>query len=174
MTKRESPVTSTPVLRATLVWSGVVTAVLAVAGAIIGFAVAGLPGLFSALAGVVLAALFLGITGASILIANRWFGDALYVPVFFGIVLGGWVLKFVVFIVVLLVLRGQSWIEPTVFFVAIVAGVLASLVIDVVVLTRMRIPTVSVELPTTVDDEPPATSDAESTPADDDGEERRA
>lgn len=150
MSKRESPVTSTPVLRTTLLWSAAVTAVLAVVGAVIGFAVAGTNGLFSALAGIIMAALFLGITGASILIANRWFGDPLYVPVFFGIVLGGWLLKFVVFIVVLLVLRGQVWIEPMIFFIAIVAGVLASLVIDVIVMTRMRIPTVSVELPTEI------------------------
>ena len=70
----------------------------------------------------------------SILIANRWYGDDLYVPVFFGIVLGGWILKFVVFIVVLLVLRGQPWVDPTVFFVSVVVSVLASLVVDVVVL----------------------------------------
>ena len=166
MSKRETPITSTPVLRTTLVWSAVVTAVLAIAGAIIGYVVAGTDGLFSALAGVVLAALFLGVTGASILIANRWFGDPLYVPIFFGIVLGGWLLKFVVFIVVLLVLRGQPWVDPTVFFVAIVAGVVASLVIDVIVLTRMRVPTVSVELPTsTGEEEPPAA-------AQDDGERR--
>ncbi len=161
-----SPITSTPVLRATLIWSALVTAILAVVGAVVGFIAAGAPGLFSALAGIVLAALFLGITGASILIANRWFGDPLYVPVFFGIVLGGWLLKLVVFIVVLVVLRGQSWIEPTVFFVAIVAGVVASLIIDVAVLTRMRVPAVSVELPTAVDDDAPAARDG-------DGDERR-
>jgi hypothetical protein len=146
-------ITSTPVLRTTLIWSAVVTAVLAVIGAILGFIAAGAHGLFSALAGIILAAVFLGITGASILIANRWFGDALYVPIFFGIVLGGWLLKFVVFIVVLLVLRGQPWVEPTVFFVALVAGVLASLVIDVIVMTRMRVPAVAVDLPHEVPDE---------------------
>lgn len=144
----QSPLTSTPVLRTTLVWSAVVTAVLAVVGAVAGWLVAGAGGLFSALAGVILAALFLGITATSILVANRWFGDALYVPIFFGVVLGGWLLKFVVFIIVLLVLRGQPWIEPTVFFVAIVAGIAASLITDVVVLTRMRVPTVSTPLPT--------------------------
>ena len=64
-------------------------------------------------------------------------------PVFFGIVLGGWILKFVVFIVVLLVLRGQPWVDPDVFFVAVVVSVLASLVVDVVVLLRMRVPHVS-------------------------------
>lgn len=142
-------VSSTPILRTTLLWSAAVTAALAVTGAIIGYAVAGMPGLWSALVGVLVAALFLAITGASILIANRWYGDDLYVPLFFGIVLGGWLLKFVVFLVVLVVLRGQEWVEPTVFFVALVASVLASLAIDVVVMLRMRVPHASdVELPT--------------------------
>ncbi|WP_375384846.1 hypothetical protein [uncultured Microbacterium sp.] len=142
-------ISSTPILRTTLVWSAVVTGALAVVGAIVGFLVAGPNGLWSALAGVVMAAVFLAITGASILIANRWYGDPLYVPVFFGIVLGGWILKFVVFIVVLLVLRGQPWVAPTVFFVAVVVSILASLVVDVVVLTRMRVPHVSdISLPT--------------------------
>ncbi|GAA1468459.1 hypothetical protein [Microbacterium thalassium] len=142
-------VSSTPILRTTLVWSAVVTAALAVTGAVIGYAVAGMPGLWSALVGILVAALFLAITGASILIANRWYGDDLYVPLFFGIVLGGWLLKFVVFLVVLVVLRGQDWVEPTVFFVALVASVLASLAIDVVVMLRMRVPHASdVALPT--------------------------
>ena len=147
-----TPISSTPILRTVLVWSGSVTAILAVIGAIVGFLVAGTTGLWSALAGVLVAAVFLGITGASILIANRWFGDPLYVPIFFGIVMGGWILKFVVFIVILLVLRDQPWIEPRVFFVAAVVSVLASLAVDVVVMVRMRVPHVSdVELPTDPD-----------------------
>lgn len=147
-----SPVSSTPILRTVLVWSGAVTAVLAAAGAVVGYLVAGETGLWSALVGVLVAAVFLAITGASILIANRWYGDALYVPLFFAIVLGGWILKFVVFIVALLLLRDQPWIEPTVFFVAVVVSVLASLLVDVVVLLRMRVPHVSdVQLPTDPD-----------------------
>lgn len=144
-----SKVSSTPILRTTLIWSGVVTAILAVVGAIIGLSVAGQPGLWSALVAIVLGAVFLGITGASILIANRWYGGELYVPIFFGIVLGGWIIKFLVFIVVLLVLRGQAWVDPVVFFVALVVSILAALAIDVVVLLRMRVPHVSdVTLPT--------------------------
>ena len=147
-----SPVSSTPILRTVLVWSGAVTVVLADAGEVVGYLVAGETGLWSALVGVLVAAVFLAITGASILIANRWYGDALYVPLFFAIVLGGWILKFVVFIVALLLLRDQPWIEPTVFFVAVVVSVLASLLVDVVVLLRMRVPHVSdVQLPTDPD-----------------------
>lgn len=138
-----SPVSSTPVLRTVLTWGGIVAGVLAVAGAVIGFVVSGGEGLASALAGVVVAFVFLGITAASILIANRWFADPLYVPIFFGIVLGGWIVKLVLFIVALLVLRGQPWIVPEVFFVALVVSVVAALAVDVVVLLRMRVPTVS-------------------------------
>ena len=148
-----TPISSTPILRTVLVWSGSVTGILAAVGAIVGFLVAGMDGLWSALAGVLIAALFLGITAASILIANRWFGDPLYVPIFFGIVLGGWILKFVVFLVALFVLRDQPWVVGPVFFLALVASVLASLVIDVVVLMRMRVPHVSdVTLPTDPDE----------------------
>jgi hypothetical protein len=144
-----APISSTPILRTVLVWSAAVTGALAVIGAIVGYIVAGTEGMWSALLGVLIAAIFLSITGASILIANRWYGDPLYVQLFFAIVLGGWILKFVVFIVALLLLRDQPWISPTVFFVSIVVSVLASLVVDVVVMLRMRVPHVSdIELPT--------------------------
>ncbi|MBZ4488518.1 hypothetical protein LQ938_04745 [Microbacterium sp. cx-55] len=146
-------VSSTPILRTALVWSGVMTAALVVIGGIVGFLTAGTPGLWSALSGVLVAAIFLGITAASILIANRWFGDELYVPIFFGIVLGGWILKLVLFIVALVLLRGQSWIVPMVFLLALVVSVVASLVIDVVVMMRMRLPNVSdMRLPTDVEE----------------------
>lgn len=145
-------VSSTPVLRTTLLWSAVATAALAVVGAVIGFLVGGPEGLWSALIAVMLSAVFLGLTGSSILFANRWFGDPLYVPIFFGSVMGAWLVKFVLLIVVLFVLRGQPWLNQGVFFVALVISVVVSLVIDVLVMTRMRIPHASdVTLPTLAD-----------------------
>lgn len=148
-----NPVSSTPILRTTLVWSGGVTAALAVAASVIGFAVDGSRGLWSGLAGVLIAAVFLAITGISILVANRWYGDPLYVPIFFGVVLGGWILKFVLFLIAMLVLRDQPWINPTIFVLSVIASVLASLVIDVIVMLRMRVPHVSdVALPTDPDE----------------------
>ncbi|MCI9858624.1 hypothetical protein [Microbacterium proteolyticum] len=146
------PLSSTPVLRTALVWGGIVTAVLLVVGAAVGFAVGGAPGLGSALAGVAVSAIFLAVTATSILVANRWYGDPLYVPIFFGIVLGGWLLKLILFIVAIAVLRGQDWVDLVVFYVALVISVLASLAVDVVVLMRMRIPSASdVTLPTDPD-----------------------
>ncbi|MBB3156609.1 hypothetical protein FHS07_000293 [Microbacterium proteolyticum] len=139
-------------LRTALVWGGIVTAALLVAGAAVGFAVGGAPGLGSALAGVAVSAIFLAVTAISILVANRWYGDPLYVPIFFGIVLGGWLLKLILFIVAIAVLRGQDWVDLVVFYVALVISVLASLAVDVVVLMRMRIPSASdVTLPTDPD-----------------------
>lgn len=146
-----TPISSTPVLRTTLLWASGATLALAVIGGIAGAVVGGTVGLVSALLGVLVAFVFLGITAASILIANRWQSDALFLPIFFGIVLGGWILKLILFVVAMLLLRGQPWIDPVVFFVAAVVSVLATLVIDVVVMMRMRIPTVSdSSLPTEV------------------------
>ncbi|MCK2027066.1 MULTISPECIES: hypothetical protein [Microbacterium] len=165
-----SPVSSTPILRRTLVWSAVATVVLALLAGGIGFAVAQGEGLVSGLLGVLLAALFLAITGISILIANRWYGDPLYVQLFFAIVLGGWLLKLGVFVLVMILLSGQPWLDPMVFFLSIVAGVVMSLVIDVVVLTQMRLPNVSdTTLPTEVpEDRAPGAANGGSTgPADD-------
>lgn len=156
-----TPVSSTPILRRTLIWSAISAAALAVIAGGVGLAVAGTDGLWSGLLGVLLAVLFLAITGASILFANRWFGDPLYVQLFFAIVLGGWLLKLGIFVVVMILLSGQPWIVPLVFFLSIVAGVLMSLIVDVIVLTRMRLPNVSdISLPTEVpEDRAPGASD---------------
>ena len=144
-----SPVSSTPILRRVLAWSAAAAVLLALLAGGIGYAVEGMHGLWSGLIGVVLAFLFLAITAGSILFANRWFGDPLYVQLFFAIVLGGWLLKLGIFLVVMIMLRGQPWISPLVFFLSIVAGVIMSLVVDMVLLLRMRLPNVSdIDLPT--------------------------
>lgn len=149
-----NPVSSNPILRKTLVWSALSMVILAIVAGAVGLIVGGVQGLVSGLLGVVLAMVFLGITGLSILIANRWFGDPLYVQFFFAIVLGGWLLKLGIFLVVMIVLSGQPWIHPMVFFLSIIAGVIVSLAIDVVVLTRMRLPNVSdASLPTAAPDD---------------------
>jgi len=149
-----SPVSSTPILRRTLIVSALATLVLAVIAGGIGFAVAGAHGLWSGLVGVLLTMLLLGVTAGSILFANRWFGDPLYVQFFFAIVLGGWLVKIGLFVVVMLLLGRQPWVVPQVLFLSIVAGVVVSLVIDALVVMRMRLPNVSdIELPTEVEDD---------------------
>ncbi|MBS1906875.1 MAG: hypothetical protein JST33_09985 [Actinobacteria bacterium] len=146
-----NPVSSTPVLRTALIASGIAAVVLAIVAGIIGGVLKGAPGVWSGLIGALLAVVFGAITAASILIANRWFGQELYVQLFFAIVMGGWFLKLGLFVVLILVLRGQPWLEPVVFFWALLAGVLVSLAIDGVVFMRMRVPAVpDASLPTVV------------------------
>ncbi|GAA1056352.1 hypothetical protein GCM10017608_28940 [Agromyces luteolus] len=132
--------TSNPVLRRALNWGAAIAGGIAVVGGIFGLVFAGTEGLVSALLGTLLAVVFMGITGASILLANRFAGSDVFVGAFFGIVLGGWLLKFIVFIVLVVLLRGVDWLDPVVLFLAIVAGVIGSLVVDVLVVARSRLP----------------------------------
>lgn len=153
---------STRILRAATVWGAVATLAIAVIGAGIGYLVGGPHAAYSALAGAAIAAILMLLTSASILFANRWFGQDLFVPLFFGIVMGAWILKLIVFIAAMLLLRGQPWIDPVVFFVAVVLSVLASLAIDAVTMMRIRLPYADVKLPGDDDDEnEPAKFDAE-------------
>jgi hypothetical protein len=121
-------------------------AVAIVAGSI-GFLVAGAPGLIGGLLGAALSAIFLGLTAGSMLVAGRVAKGDSTNPVFFGIVIGVWLLKLVVFIVVEVLLRGQPWFDPLVFFFAIVAVVIGSLVLDALAMYRARVPYVDVSLP---------------------------
>ncbi|HWR85669.1 MAG TPA: hypothetical protein VN200_06730 [Rhodoglobus sp.] len=140
--------TAAPILKRVLLYGGLLAAAIAVIGGVVGFATAGGRGLLSALIGTVMAFVFLGVTAASILLANRSAKSDIFSPAFFGIVLGGWLLKFVVFLALVFVLSDQPWIERTVLFLSIVAGVVGSLVVDVLVVSRSRMPYVSdVRLP---------------------------
>lgn len=132
--------TSNPVMKRALAWGGLLALVIMVIGAIVGGIVAGWPGVASALVGTALAVVFMGITAASILLANRFAGGDMFVPAFFGIVMGGWLLKLVVFVVLVFVLRAQPWVQPVVLFASVVAGVIGSLVVDILVVMRSRMP----------------------------------
>ncbi len=131
---------STPVFQSVLRWGLVLAAAIAVVGGVVGFLAAGTPGLVSALIGALIGGLFLAVTAASILFANRLSkGDMLH-PAYFGIILGAWLIKFVLFLVIVFLLREQPWIDGTVLFLTLVAGVLGTLAIDVIVVARSRIP----------------------------------
>ena len=132
-----------PVLKRTLQWGGVLALAIAIVGSVIGYLVAGAPGLVGALFGAAMALVFLGVTAVSIIVAAKF-----DIGGFFAIVMGAWLLKFVVFIVLILVLGDQPWIDSKVLFLTLVIAVIGTLVVDVVVVTRSRMPYVSdVELP---------------------------
>jgi hypothetical protein len=116
---------------------------IALVGGVIGFFLDGSRGVVSALIGTALSAVMLAITAGSILFANRFYGSDLFVGAFFGIVLGGWLLKFVVFLVLVFLLADQPWVNRVIMLVCVIVGVIGSLVVDMVVVARSRVGYVS-------------------------------
>lgn len=140
--------TSIPVLRRILSYGLYVALAIAVVGSIVGFVFDGGTGVLSALIGTAMSVAFMGITAGSILLANRVAGKESAIGGFFGIIMGGWLLKFVVFLVLLVLLQDRAWIQPMVLFLCIIAGVIGSLVVDAVVVMKSRMPyTSDVTLP---------------------------
>ena len=138
----------TPILTRALRYGGILALAVAVVAGVIGWIVAGVPGLVGGLLGAALAAVFLGLTASSMLLAGKVTKGDTTSPAFYGVVLGVWLLKLVVFVVAAVVLRGQHWLDPFVFFAAVIAAVIGSLIADVVAFQRARVPYVSdVELP---------------------------
>ena len=131
---------SATVLARALVYGTILTVLIAVVGSIVGYLVAQGPGLVSALLGAGLTALFMVLTVVTIVVAAKLTKNEPSSVLFFGIVLGGWLLKFVLFIGILLVLRGQPFLEPVVFFVSILAAVIGSLIVDVFAFVGARVP----------------------------------
>jgi hypothetical protein len=126
------------VLRRALVLGAIVAVAIAVVSGVVGLILFGGPGLVSGLVGSAFALLFLGVTAASLLVAGRFGG--LGTNAFFAALLAGWLVKFVVFLVAMLSLRDQPWVVSGVLFASIVSTVLASLVVDALVVSRARIP----------------------------------
>lgn len=139
-----------------LKWPAIAIGILAIGGAVVGYLVSGVSGLVSGLLGAAMWLVFLALTSISIHLAIRATKDDPGSPLFFGIVLGSWVLKLVLFVVLSIWLRAQPWLDPTVFFVTVIIAVVGSLVFDVIAFQRARVPYVGdVELPESVEDDAP-------------------
>ncbi len=140
--------TAAPLLKRAALYGALLALAIAVIGGVIGFAVDGMPGLLGALVGAAMTAVFLGLTALTILAAVSVSKGELFSPLFFGIVMGGWLLKLVIFLVLVILLGGQDFLNPYVLFVTIVVAVLGSLAADVLAFVRARIPYVSdIDLP---------------------------
>lgn len=143
-----STISSNPIMRAVLVWSAVVCGAILIGAAVIGFLVAGQPGMWSGAVGGLIGFAFPALTAGSILFANRWFGTPNYLVIFFGVFMSVFVVKMIVFIVALNLVFGLDWVHRYVLFGALVATAVASLVVDVVVVAKTRLPAVSdIDLP---------------------------
>jgi len=130
-------------LKRIIAYGALLALAIAVVGSITGFFVDGGRGVLSAVLGTLIAFVFVAVTAGSVILADRASGSDFLSPLFFSIVLGGWILKFVVFLVALVLLKDQPWVNTLVLFLSIIAAVLGSLVVDVLVIAKARIPYVS-------------------------------
>jgi hypothetical protein len=110
---------------------------IALLGGVIGFLIASVAGLISALIGAAMALLFVSMTALSV-----WLGGKLSLGGFFGVVLGGWIFKLLLFIGLVLLLKGAAFIVGPILFVCIVLSVVGSLALDAIAVLKTRIPTV--------------------------------
>ena len=128
---------SSQLFKTVLVQGALLTLAIAVIGGVAAYFAAGLSGLASAIIGATIAASFTSLTALAV-----WLGGKLPLGGFYGVVLGGWLLKIIVFISILAVLNHTDGINrPTIFF-TIVASVLGGLAIDAVAVLRSRVPVV--------------------------------
>jgi hypothetical protein len=138
---------NTTILVRALRYGTILTIAIIIVGSIIGYLVSGVPGLVSALLGAGVTAVFMGLTAASFVVASRVAHLPEGIAVYYGIILGTFLVKFVIFLVLVISLRGVQWLNPTIFGFTIIAAVLGTLVVDALALQRGRVPYVDLALP---------------------------
>jgi len=110
---------------------------IALLGSLVGFLVIGTSGVYAALIGSGAAFLFTALTALSVLI-----GSKLNLAGFLGAVLGGWLVKMVLFLIGFSMLNRAEWLtresRPIVFF-TVVAAVIGGLVIDTMIVSKARL-----------------------------------
>ena len=126
------------ILTKVLKYTGLLAVLLVVVGGTIGYLADGTNGLVSVLLGTAVAILFSAVTAASMIVAVRF-----ELAAFFGIVMGSWLLKMVLFIVALVLLRDQSFINTVALFISLVVAIVGTVAIDTLVVTKSRMPSVS-------------------------------
>ena len=135
--------TVSQIARRALLAGVVVTSIIAIIAATAGALISGLAGMLGAFVGAALGYALLGLTPLSIMWGFKLGKGDVLSPGFFSAVLGTWLLKFVVFLAAVFWLGDQEWLDRLVLFITIVASVLASLVTDLVVVAKSRMPYVS-------------------------------
>jgi len=110
---------------------------IALLGSLVGYLTIGLSGVYAALIGSGAAFLFTALTALSVLI-----GSKLNLAGFLGAVLGGWLVKMVLFLIGFSTLNKAAWLtresRPIVFF-TVVAAVIGGLVIDTMIVSKARL-----------------------------------
>lgn len=134
-------------IRRTWLWGIVGVSLVAVVASVAGALVAELDGMLAALLGTAVGFAFLALTPLSITWALKaGQGDVLR-PGFFAVVLGVWLVKFIVFLAFVFWLGDVAWAHQETLFLTIVGALLVGLIVEVTVVVRSRPPEIDVEIP---------------------------
>jgi hypothetical protein len=117
--------------------TALLTGLIASLGSLAGYFVEDMNGVVSALIGAGLAFAFGALTVVSMMIGRK-----LSLAGFFGVVMGGWLIKLIGFALLARSLQGAEFINGPVLFLTLVAAILGSLVIDSIAVLSARIPVV--------------------------------
>jgi hypothetical protein len=117
--------------------TALLTGLIASIGSLAGYFVESMNGVVSALIGAGLAFAFGALTVVSMMIGRK-----LSLAGFFGVVMGGWLIKLIGFALLARSLQGAEFINGPVLFLTLVAAILGSLVIDSIAVLSARIPVV--------------------------------
>lgn len=132
--------TSQPMLLRGVRWGIIITIASMVLFSGIGYLVSATEGLLGGLIGAAIGGILLLATVGSIAFGNRFAASPMYLQIFFSIVLGTWVVKLLAFVVVAVLLKNQTWLDSQMLFISLVATVIASIVMDTVIVARARVP----------------------------------
>lgn len=125
------------IFKKVLTRGSILIAGIAAIGGAIGALVAGTPGLISALIGAAMTLVFVSLTALSV-----WIGGKLSLGAFFGVVMGAWLVKLILFIAAVRVLQGVDWIAPRVLGLTLIAAILGTLVVDALTVSKARQPVI--------------------------------
>lgn len=125
------------VFKKALIQGTILTLAVALVGSGIGYLIASVEGVVSALIGAALALVFTSLTAISMLVGRKF-----SLAGFFGVVMGGWLFKLLGFAILVGFLKDAEFLNGPVLFFTVVAAVLGSLAIDSVAVLRARIPVV--------------------------------
>lgn len=136
---RSGPVTFVTPMRRVLLFTGAGLAVALPVGTLAGWAIGGSEVGWGVFLGLLIPALFFGLTVAVGLLAARLDNGP-----FVGVVMASWLVKVVALIIVMAQLRGADFFSPVAFFVAFLVGVTGWLIAEAVVVLKTRVPYVDV------------------------------
>lgn len=132
--------TPSALLRRVLFYGSALAGALALVGVVIALLVGGAPEVVGVIVGAGMALVFTSLTALSILLAVRVTRMDMLNPLFFGIVLGVMVVKFILFVVLANLLSSVDAIDPLALYLTVILAVLGTLVTDSIAFMRSRVP----------------------------------